>query len=303
MVAKKRQISMHFPLAGLNRKSAYKQQPPYTTPDCLNVRAVTGLDGRERGGSRPGLIQSHIDTLGSGSPVRMLASMTLALGDGFTAWSDTFSGSSMAEAWSQAAWASAMPSILPSSLAGVNYSTSKGEAVADLLDIDTTKTYVVEAFLTPLSHAWHGTYRLYLRLHNTTPNIATEGVMVEITQTGSTGAYTGKIRSVVGGVGTDYAFTPGSIGSVKPGWLSAEVSANSVKVYWNGVLLTTQTVAAHSGKRVGFGLKCTVNGGFALANVFRVQYYSTNSVNSLRSMLIASAGGKLYREKFFGRWE
>lgn len=299
---KKKQINIAFPLAGLNRKSAYRQQPPYTSTDLLNVRAVTGLDGRERGGSRPGLIQSHYDIIGDGEPVRMLTTMTIAMGDGFTAWSDTFSGSSMAEAWTQAAWATAMPSILQSSLAGITYAISEGEAVADQLDIDTTKAYTVEAILTPWAGAWHGTYRLYLRLDNENPDIRVDGVMVELTQTGTTGAYTGKLRSVSSGVATDYTFTAGSIGSVNPGWLSASISGDTVTVYWNNTTILTQAVDAHSGSRFGFGLKCTVDGGLALANVFRVQYYDTNPVSNLRSLSIASSFSGLYYESSYGRW-
>lgn len=301
MAAKKRQIEIGFPLGGLNRKGAYRQQPPYTSTDLLNVRAVTGLEGRERGGSRPGLTQFYYDVLGDGWPIRLLTSMTLAMGDGFTAWSDTFSGASLMESWTQASWATAVPIILSTSLASIDYTIAEGEVVADLISIDTSKAYTVEMFLTPWSNAWHGSYRLYLRLDNDNPDIETDGVMVEITQTGSTGSYTGIIRSVVSGVATDYTITPGTIGSIQPGWLSASISGDVVNVYWNNTLIATQTVGTHAGYRVGFGLKCTVDGGLSLANVFRVQYYSTESTIMLRSMLVGSSFCAIYYESTFGR--
>ena len=299
--SKKKQINIQFPLLGLNRKGAYRQQPPYSSVDLLNVRAVTGVDGRERGGSRPGIIVSHIDQLGGGTPVRLLTSMVLSLGDGFTNFSDTFSGSSLSSSWTQAAWATALPKILPTSVAFVDTTIGEAAAVLSALPIDTTKPYTVEVLLTPMVASWDGKYRLYFRLNDSTPNIAVEGVMFELTQTGTTGAFTGLLRSVIGSAPTDYA-SSGTI-AVQPGWLSAVIDGDSVAVYWNGTLLDTKTVDAQTGKRVGFGMECTVDGGFALVNVFRVQYFSTGDVNQLRSMLVASAGGTLYKEHPYGRME
>mgnify|MGYP007100044528 CR=1 FL=1 len=51
-------IDLRFPTAGLNRRLAYKQQAPFTSPCMLNVRPSDTLLGRDRGGSRPGLAKS-----------------------------------------------------------------------------------------------------------------------------------------------------------------------------------------------------------------------------------------------------
>ncbi len=297
-MAKKRRIGVTFPLGGLNRRGAYKQQRPFTTPDCKNVRPSAALEGRERGGSRPGLLQSHQEDLGG--PIRMLAPMTIAPGDGFTAWSDTFSGSSMAAAWTQASWASAVPSIMPSALASVDTSVSDAAVVRDVMTIDTAEAYTVELFITPWSGEHHGTYRLFLRMDDTTPAYATDGVEVELVLTGSTGSYSGTLKSYVSGTETSYNLSSGSLASAMPGWLSAQVTNNEIKVYWCGVLLLTQAVSAHTGKRVGFGMECTEAGGVCLANVFRVQYYSTESVDALRTLLVASADGNVWKEAFYG---
>jgi hypothetical protein len=300
-MAKHRRISLQFPLAGLNRKGAYRQQPPYTTHDCLNVRAVTGPECRERGGSRPGIISSHVDAIGDGGLVCLLSPMVISSSDGFTAWTDTFTGLSLSSDWAQASWSSAIPSILSTSIVGVTYAVAEADVVASSLDIDTTESYVVEAYLLPWAGAWHGSYRIYLRMNDSSPDIDEDGVMVELTQTGTSGAYTGVISSVVGGTATDYNITPGTIGSVRPGWLSVTVTGNSLSVYWNDTLIATQTVDSHDGKRVGFGLKCTVDGGVSVTNVFRAQYYSSSYTSSLRSMLVASSFGGIYYETFYGR--
>lgn len=72
----KRAFNIVFPMGGLNRRYAYQQQPPYTTFDALNVRPDSTVEGRERGGSRPGLCKAFSNQIGGGNPVRMLSSVT-----------------------------------------------------------------------------------------------------------------------------------------------------------------------------------------------------------------------------------
>ncbi len=76
---KRRSMRIQFPLGGLNRERAHRQQPPFTTRDCSNVRPIGMIEQRERGGSRPGLVKSHADDIGT--KVRLLSPMVLALGD------------------------------------------------------------------------------------------------------------------------------------------------------------------------------------------------------------------------------
>jgi hypothetical protein len=298
-MAKKRRLNIQFPLAGLNRAGAYRQQPPYTSPDMSNVWPRATLEGRERGGSRPALIKSHITDLGTN--IRFAYPMTLALGDNFTAWSDNFAGTSLAAAWAQASWASDTPNILPSALAAVDYTTSEGEVVRDALTIDTSSAYTVEMFITPYNGSFAGKYRLYLRLDNTTPAYATDGVQIELTMVGGDGTWAGTLKSYTGATPTTTDSGSGTIGSSdEPGWLSAVVSGTTVDVYWHGTKILTGTVDAHSGSRVGFGLNCSEAAGICLVNTFRVQYYSTSTVSGSRTMLIASADGKLFRENTYG---
>lgn len=299
MPPKHKLIDIKFPFGGLNRQGAHRQQPPYTSRNLLNVRPKGSLQGRERGGSRPGLVESHLDNLGAA--VRLLKPMVLALGDGFTSWSDTFDGTSMSEAWTPAVWDDDIPKILPTALAAVDTETAEGTVVRNVLPIDTSKTYTVEMFITPWNGAYHGEYRLFLRLDDATPDILTEGVWIELVTDDDTGDWTMVVRTVIGGVAVDHGATPGSIGSAQPGWISAVVTGDSIKVYWNGVLTITQVVDTHSGTRVGFGMQCTEADGVCLANTFRVQYYSTGSPDVLRSMLVASAGGDLWSETTYGR--
>jgi len=74
---KKGYSNLAFPVGGLNRKYGYQSQPPYTTPDCLNVRPSDVVKGRGRGGSRPGLEKAFSEQLGSGYPVNLLGNITV----------------------------------------------------------------------------------------------------------------------------------------------------------------------------------------------------------------------------------
>ena len=297
--SKRRDLHATFPVAGLNRDGAYRQQAPYSTVDALNVRGTAPFESRDRGGSRPGLVLSHIDDLGGS--VRMLAPMTLAPGDGFTSWSDTFSGLSLAAVWTQASWASDVPSILPTQLASVDTTVSEGEVVRDTLAIDNSQNYSVEMFLSPWSGSYHGDYRLYLRMDDTTPLYTTEGVLIELTMTGSSGVWAATLNSYLASSLTVTDTDSGTFAGVSPGWLTATVVGDVVTVWFNGVQILTGTVDTHSGVGVGFGMDCENEGGLCLTNTFRVQYYSTENVPSLRSVLVASADGDLWVEGPYGR--
>jgi hypothetical protein len=244
-------------------------------------------------------MQSHVD--GIGSDVRMLTQMVIALGDNFTSYSDTFGGLSMAAAWTAAPWTAVphLPEILTSiPAASIDTTTAEGEAVLSALTIDTAQAYTVEMLVVPWAGAFHGSYRLYFRLDNTTPAIGTAGNMVELTMTGTTGVYSITLSNSNTVVHT----STGTLSSIRPGWLSATVTGNNVVIYWCGTeVIASHAITASTGTRTGFGLKCTVDGGLCLANAFRVQYYSTGEVNLIRSMLVASAGGNLYRETNYGR--
>jgi len=69
-------VTIQFPFGGLNRRYGYQSQPPYTTPDCLNVRPFDSIEDRQRGGMRPGLKKTFAQQIGSGNPIRMLANVT-----------------------------------------------------------------------------------------------------------------------------------------------------------------------------------------------------------------------------------
>ena len=66
MEAKRLSLELLFPAGGLHRRFAYQTQPPGTTPDALNCWPDTVLEGRRRGGSRPGLGKASTTLINAG---------------------------------------------------------------------------------------------------------------------------------------------------------------------------------------------------------------------------------------------
>ena len=69
-MARKSWLNLVWPVAGIDRSISFQTQPPYTTPDAVNVRSEGVNQFRERGGSRPGLGLSFRTQLPG--PIRML---------------------------------------------------------------------------------------------------------------------------------------------------------------------------------------------------------------------------------------
>jgi hypothetical protein len=224
--------------------------------------------------------------------------MTLSLGDGFTNFSDTFSGLSMSDAWSLPVWQENLPYIMSES-AAINTADASGGAVLSALSIDTSKGYAVEALLVPWSGEWHGKYRLHFGLDDTEPDADADGIEVELVMVGESGAFSATLKQQSEGVTTVIDSTESS-GMVSPQWLTAVVDDDEVTVYLGGATILSGAVAAMVGSRVAFDMECETDGGVCLVNVFRVQYYSSTPVNDVRNLLVVSAGGNLYKETFYG---
>lgn len=294
-----RPIDLRFPVGGLVERFGHQQGPVFSTPDCLNVRPYDTLQGRMRGGSRPGLTKAFNDLLGSGNPVRLLSCVTYVETDGFQSLLDEFEGTTLGGAWSAASWTAGLPTILPQDYSQVVYGTTGG-AVRRAESYDTASVYIVETEIIPYNGRHNGKYQIFLRMDNTTPVATTAGVVAELIMNDATGAYDGTLKVYVAGVPTSYAFTAGTDGSPQTGWFSVSVSTNTITVTWNSHVLLTQAISAAAGARIGFGMEPTVSGGICLVDAFRLQYKTTTKEQTRRRILLASANGSVYRETTLG---
>lgn len=80
---KSRLLEIRYPAAGVVRRLAFQNQPPYTTPYAVNARPFDTLQVRDRGGNRPGLLLYSAQELDQDTPPQMLFSalMLNATGD------------------------------------------------------------------------------------------------------------------------------------------------------------------------------------------------------------------------------
>lgn len=74
---KPQELDLKFPVGGLVRRYGYQSQEPGTTPDCENVRAYDTLEGRERGGSRPGMVSCRDTEDMPVAPIQALGSVEI----------------------------------------------------------------------------------------------------------------------------------------------------------------------------------------------------------------------------------
>lgn len=291
-------VSIGFPAGGVVKSFGYQKQPPYTAPDALNVVPKSVYDDRATGGTRPGLIKAFYEELGSGSPIRLLNSVTYIASNVQTYWSDHFSGSALGSVWEQIGTTS-LP-LVYTDLASVSSTTPVAAARTALSDIDTASEYSVSLAIAPFNGSHHGIYYIYGMMAATTPNPTTNGFVVALEITGSSGTGSMSIKKYIAGVETTVdngsrSDTPTAVGIFK-----VTVNGTTVKGYWLGQELASGTVSGLAGTRVGFGMDCTVEAGITFVDEFRVDYYKSSNSNAHFTQLVSSSGGSLYREETVG---
>lgn len=310
-MGERRSANLQFPMGGQDQAQAYQTQPPYTTPDSQNVRPIGTLEGRARGGSRPGLDFAHYDTLGTGNPVRMMAQVTYSGTDGFEYFTDDFDTDTIGAQWSAATHLN--PATLPLSYearyASADPTDATGAVLRALTSFDNTKDYKIELYIVPYLADHHGKYQIYCRMDNTTPILTTDGVVAELTLEAATGAYSVTLKSYVGGNETVNGTYSSTTSILAPGIFALTISGNNATITWREkATITNQAVttpcAGVKGDRLGFGINCTQNdaaGSKALVDWFRVQYYVTGSPTKLHTKALMVANGIPYQELWMGK--
>jgi len=291
-----------FPLGGLDRSVSYNQQPPYTTPDCLNVRPRDAFKRRMRGGSRPGLGKAYGSQIGNGDPIRLLNSLTVAADDGFRHWTDYFEKSTLGNQWEEAEWIGESPDYFPWDTSNLEYKENAGLVLKKMTYLD-SMPYSIGILITPWKNKHHGSYSLYARLNDDNPDPTQDGIEAKLVLSGNTGEYSGSLIIHNGGEEgetTEVEFSTGEIGFAAAGWFTLYINGDNLTCTFYGKQLISQSIAgtlgSNAGTRFAFSMNCTNAGGICLVDGFRVQYYVESSVPKTRTFLVASSGGKLYVE-------
>lgn len=225
----------------------------------------------------------------------------------FATWTEDFANDAWASVWEAASWVSVKPNLLSGLNAGVANDVQNAAVVRDTLPIDTSEAYSVDAFLVPWEGGFHGKYRLYARMDDSSPDVTQNGIIAELVMDDAEGSYSGTLTVNSGGsTAGSYSFSTGAMSTSSAGWFKVNIDGDRVRCYWRDVLLIDQTITSQSGIRTGFGLECVNADGVCLVDTFRMQYYSSSAADGLsgeafnrrHEVLAASSAGKVYLRQF-----
>jgi hypothetical protein len=281
-------------------------QPPYSTPDAVNVRAKGPLAERRRGGSRPGLVKMFADQLGAGTPVNLLGQVSEIISGQATEWVETFGPFNYtwvlhaSEFWdlfvnpeglwphigvTPAGWA--FP-VLPGHLANV--------ALVGFGDLDPTAGYTVSA---EVAVGWLGSVRLYAKLDDQPPDARDSALVAAISTLSEPVAPDTTVRrqvslsNIVSGVtagSVEQTFDDDPLDPMGLTAMSLQVSGGSARLSWRGTERISLALGAQTGNRVGFGLhRPTWEDGEVQVHQFTLAYQSVQPVSGTISRLVAGA--------------
>ncbi len=281
-MAKEKTATWIFPSGGINRRYDYQGQPPFTTADALNVRPIGPVEGRQRGGSRPGLGKAFQEQLGDGKPVNLMADVITSPPQLARVWTDGFEGVALGTHWtyplvggeSTRAPALSGPSggSIPDGFVGlpsVKYEVSRTAFYLNHIPIDPDATHRFRIYISPYGAKHWGTYGIYCRLGNADgtaePNFHFSGYLFflatgfdEVNQgymlANSTRVVEGEdITSNTVGIGS-----PTATGA-QSGWFEVEITSPTsgpkrIESKWNGVATGVVETIANSVSGMQFGI-------------------------------------------------
>lgn len=305
-----RNMLIGFPAGGLEKKVSYRQNKPFTTVDCLNVRPSEVIEGRERGGSRPGL-QGPSSRENFGSEIRLLVPMSFAPPrGGFMILENYFPGSVLEDVWGDLEPPYGIyfppPTLSGDGLAGINWMEERtARTVHTYTLIDVTRRYTIWMYITPHEGIiTPSIYNIIARLSTVEPNYYTDGLGIGLQLSIAVpGYFRFNWRSRVGGVTDDggssgsYAWTDNTKGD----WFGVTFNGNTlVSATFGGVTETINMAHSnHSGTRVGFEMHSGPLGAAPYdpiwISAYNIEYFTTDAP-LLRTLLATSAGGNLYEE-------
>jgi hypothetical protein len=302
-----RRITLQPPLGGLARNTAYQQQAPFTTPDCTDVRPFAPAEGRARIGQRPGLVKAYQEQIsGASNPIRLLNSIAYTREDGYENWSDPFLEPTLNATWVQPSVIHTPDDGLPVILganAGAEYDDERA-AVTTHITPDRDQNQQYEIFINKTGVAFQGKYRIIVE------EADQKGYFAELIMTDATGGYSGSLKYYTGsGSFNTYAFASGSTGQSAVGPFRMKITGTwpnyTVTCTWQGITLLSQAIVdLYDGttRNMGFGVEATVSGGLALVHQFSFYGFirQTGVAKRPEKIVVASAGGELWRETFGG---
>ena len=314
-MARSRTIPIKFPFAGLSRRFAHQSQPPYTTPNALNVRPNDGVHflGRRRGSSRPGVV-AHFGGAQVGVGLMRLLARVEGFNPGtFHEYLDSFDRTAWGPAWSIPGGLTRMPELVD----GFAYSDENGVqsgGVYNVIDFDTDRPYSL-GLRVWLGHRQttgtvikpDGLYYLLLRMVDDAPVAFGAGatviaVVLTVTTSGDTLTYNVKAYYDTSGAPVfDVNITPSRS---SPEYVDFAVVSKGTSwgCYLFDQLVSPWTsVGGNTRHRAGFAIHPSTADSQCKVDRFWLNCYRNDPVPSGRDRVVASAAGNLSYENDSGQ--
>ncbi len=307
-----------FPLGGLDRKTAYQSQPPYTTMDALNVRPYRMESRRMSGGSRPGLAKWDETDLGNKVNMLVLArgrqvkrrEGSTGVGDGVTdsnvtpdSIRDDFEGSVLRSKWE--AFGDVPLPYVDANPPNGRFASPVAAVWKPLTVVDMTRRIQARMLVGGVLGASspNGTYTLFLGLANSSPS-ASDGIEATLT-IGDSG-----VSLAVKANGTQ-AYSGSIEDGAASGMLDIRLEADgSWAVSYCNRQVATGSGATVAGPRFGFMLEAAEEGCVAAIDSIEYTYFPDVSawagqdgegdpggflyVDNFSEFPVAADGGNLY---------
>lgn len=293
-------IDLLWPAAGIDRALGYQRQPPYTTPDALNVRTESQSELRERGGSRPGLGRAMRTKLPTA--VRLLTKVSV-LKNSWTRNVRPIFGSQLRDSLGSVSYGEA-PTYVPGYLGSQSGGALTGTAFARTYPVTFTMgsgPYELSVQLRPpAGKKMSGNVKLHFGLADYDDDPSDDGNtgVLGFTATG----YYGQVVEHEGGVTTtttSAAFTdsPPHMAGTFSVWV--DPATKTVKLYWIGREVMTRVVENLFGIYFAFEV-------VSPSNMIQVRSFTHDLLkdpdagtvpnNPRRDLMVAVTGGDVWLE-------
>lgn len=304
-MTRKSWLDLIWPVAGIDRSANYQNQPPFTTPDALNVRSEDPAEYRNRGGSRPGLGLAMRTKLQG--EVRLLTKVSVLKAEWPLKYVSVF-GNGLSGGLTRVPYRPEPTFQTPfgssqgtnSYLSGANWGLAWPSGVFDARD--TTQDYEASFFLRPPpGKVMVGTASIYMLLPSETDDPDVESLEVTLTFTATD--YMASIIRHRGGIIRSVLNSPkytDDLGMAGAFTVKFDAGTGGVDVYWRRKQILSQLVAGpYLGHEIAFSVvsddqsieatKVTTDFGW-----FSDQPKDYKSLR--RDILVAVSEGNIYRE-------